>query len=178
MTSITEIQNKFSPSRIDFESCYEWLLTTNSDTQFASFACKLKSYHKLVTKAVPRQPDHRVFDKTLDLFWTLFYNWLNCAEVTDVEKFNINMDILSHFFYTYKDDFINKKDILRQDIKNKLTKKKYGTWLAMLEMADKLSDKLNRPTEVLTFDFDSLLDRNDMFMHDFGIEAIKEYYKN
>ena len=178
MTDLGQIQDKFSPTRINFEEAVDWLIATNLDTPFAHFASKLRSYHALVTKKIARQPAKVITDKTIDLFWTLYYNVLNCTEVTDLDKFTVSMDILSHFFVTYKDDYINKKSILRYNIRKKLTSKKYGTWLALLELADKLSDKQTRQTDALTFDFDTLLDRDIMYMHDFGIEALKQYYKN
>lgn len=178
MTSLSQIQAKFSPSKIDYEASVDWLIATNVDTLFAQFAAKLRAYHNVVTNKKPVQSKDHITMRTLDLFYTLFYNVYNVTEVTDLEKFNVRMDILSHFFATYKNDNITKAGIMRYDISKYLTSKRRGTWNTLLELADKLSDKTTRQTDVLTFDFDSLFDRNKMYMHDFGIEALKEYYKN
>lgn len=177
MTSITEVKDKFSPSVVDFESSFEWLMATNPETSFASLAAKLKSYHDIVTRQKPRQLDNEILDRTLDLFYTLFYNVYNCTSATDLERFNIHMDIISHFFTNFTSDHVNKADILRFDIKPFLTSKKYNTWISLLELADKLSDKIKRKVLISSIDFDALLNRNDIFMHDFGIEALKSYYK-
>ena len=178
MTSIAEVKSRFSPATIDYDKTYEWLMSTNSETSFASLACKLKSYHDLVTNSISKQPKHKIHDKTLDLFYTLFYTVYNCTSDSDVEKFNIHMDIISHFFTTYKDDNINKASILREDLSDDLTSKRYGTWLALLELLDQFADKNGRGAKVPNFDFETLLDRDDIYMHDFGINALISYFKN
>lgn len=177
MTSITEVKDKFSPNVVDFQSSYEWLMATNPETSFASLASKLKSYHDKVTNDVAKQIPEEIVDRTLDLFYTLFYNVYNCTSATDLERFNIHMDIVSHFFTNYKTDNVTKKDILRFDIKKFITSKRYNTWLALLELADTLSDKSVRNRLINSVDFDAVLSRDNIFMHDFGIEALKSYYK-
>lgn len=177
MTSITEVKDRFAQTTIDFDSEFEWLIATNVETSFASLASKLKSYHNVVTNKVAKQLDKVILSRTLDLFYTLFYNVYNCTQESDKERFNIHMDIISHFYANFVIDNVSKKAILRYDISKFLTKKKYGTWLALLELMDKLSDKTMRPRIIGSVDFDSILDRDKIYMHDFGIEALKSYYK-